>query len=71
MPTRIVAERPDTVEAALLIRELDGYLEPLYPRESRHGFPVEQLLREAVAVMRHERDTSRLWRRAALWPGIR
>ena len=56
MPTLIVAERPDTVDATLLIRELDGYLEPLYPQESRHGFRIEQLLREAVAffVMRHD-----------------
>ena len=56
MPTLIVAERPDTVDATILIRELDGYLAPLYPQESRHGFPVEQLLREAVAffVMRHD-----------------
>ena len=56
MPTLIVAERPDTVDAITLIRELDGYLEPLYPQESRHGFSVEQLLREAVAffVLRHD-----------------
>jgi GNAT superfamily N-acetyltransferase len=56
VPTLIVAERPDTVDATILIRELDGYLEPLYPQESRHGFRVEQLLREAVAffVMRHD-----------------
>ena len=56
MPTLIVAERPDTMNATILIRELDGYLEPLYPRESRHGFSVEQLLREAVAffIMRHD-----------------
>src|SRR5262245_46288388 len=56
MPTVIVAERPDTVDATLLIRELDGYLAPLYPQESRHGFSVEQLLREAVAffVMCHD-----------------
>jgi putative acetyltransferase len=56
MPTLIVAERPDTVDATMLIRELDGYLEPLYPQESRHGFRVEQLLREDVAffVMRHD-----------------
>jgi GNAT superfamily N-acetyltransferase len=49
MPTLIEAELPDTVDATILIRELDGYLEPLYPQESRHGFSVEQLLREAVA----------------------
>ena len=56
MPTLIAAERPDTVDATLLIRELDAYLEPLYPQESRHGFRIEQLLREAVAffVMRHD-----------------
>jgi putative acetyltransferase len=56
MPTLIVAERPDTIDATLLIRELDEYLEPLYPREGRHGYPVEQLLREAVAffVLRHD-----------------
>ena len=56
MPTLIVAERPDTMDATTLIRELDGYLAPLYPQESRHGFPVAQLLREAVAffVMRQD-----------------
>jgi putative acetyltransferase len=56
MPTLIVAERPDTMDATILIRELDGYLEPPYPQESRHGFSVEQLLREAVAffIMRHD-----------------
>jgi GNAT superfamily N-acetyltransferase len=56
MPTVIVAERPDTVDATTLIGELEGHLEPLYPRESRHGFSVEQLLREAVAffVIRHD-----------------
>jgi putative acetyltransferase len=56
MPTLIVAERPDTVDATTLIGELDGYLAPLYPQESRHGFSVAQLLQEAVAffVMRHD-----------------
>jgi GNAT superfamily N-acetyltransferase len=56
MPTLIVAERPDTVDATLLIKELDAYLAPLYPQESRHGFSVERLLREAVAffVIRHD-----------------
>jgi putative acetyltransferase len=56
MPTLIVAERPDTADATALIRELDGYLEPLYPLESRHSLPVEQLLREAVAffITRHD-----------------
>ena len=56
MPNLIVAERPDTVDATTLIRELDEHLEPLYPEKSRHGFRVEQLLREAVAffVMRQD-----------------
>jgi hypothetical protein len=43
MPILIVAERPDTVEATTLIRELDGYPEPLYPQEGRHGLSVDQL----------------------------
>jgi putative acetyltransferase len=56
MPTVITAERPDTVDAMALIAELDAYLIPLYPAESRHGLSVDKLLREAVAffVMRHE-----------------
>ena len=56
MPTLIAAERPDTPDATFLIRELDRYLEPLYPQESRHGFPVKHLVREGVAffVMRHD-----------------
>jgi GNAT superfamily N-acetyltransferase len=56
MSTLFVAERPDTVDATALIRELDGVLEQLYPQESRHGYCVEQLLREAVAffVVRHD-----------------
>ena len=57
MPTVITAERPDTEDAMELIAELDAYLVPLYPPESRHGLSVEKLLEEAVAffVMRHER----------------
>jgi GNAT superfamily N-acetyltransferase len=50
MPTtRIDAERPDTEDATTLIRELDGILTPLYAPESRHGFSIDKLLREAVA----------------------
>ncbi len=45
----ITLERPDTADAALLIAELEAQLEPLYPRESRHGLSVEQLLAEDVA----------------------
>jgi putative acetyltransferase len=56
MPTLIVAERPDTEDATILINELEGHLEPLYPRESRHGYSVEKLLKEAVAffVIHHD-----------------
>jgi GNAT superfamily N-acetyltransferase len=56
MPTLIVAERPDTEDATVLIDELEGHLGPLYPRESRHGYSVEKLLKEAVAffVIRHD-----------------
>ena len=32
-----------------MIDELDALLEPLYPRESRHGYSVEKLLAEGVA----------------------
>jgi GNAT superfamily N-acetyltransferase len=56
MPTLITAERPDTVDATALIAELDEYLTPMYPAESRHGYSVDKLLREQVAffVLRHE-----------------
>ncbi len=49
MPTLIVLERPDSAAASQLIAELEAILNPLYPRESRHGLSVEQLLRERVA----------------------
>lgn len=56
MATLIVPESPDTADATALIGELDALLTPLYPRESRHGFSVERLLREAVDffVLRHD-----------------
>jgi putative acetyltransferase len=52
----IVAERPDSVDAHTLIDELEAHLEPLYPKESRHGFSVEKLLQENVAffVLRYD-----------------
>lgn len=55
MSLRIVAERPDTVDAQTLIAELETYLAPFYPVESRHGYSVEKLIREGVAfyVMRY------------------
>ena len=52
----IAEERPDTADALALIDELESYLVPLYPAESRHGYSVEKLLREKVAffVIREE-----------------
>jgi GNAT superfamily N-acetyltransferase len=49
MSTVITPERPDTADALALIAELEAQLEPLYPRESRHGYSVEKLIAEAVA----------------------
>ena len=37
---RARADEPDTLR---LISELDSYLAGLYPAESNHGLPVEQL----------------------------
>ena len=45
----IVEERPDTADALALVDELESYLAPQYPAESRHGYSVEKLLREKVA----------------------
>ena len=54
--TRITPERPDTADAKALIFELEAHLEPLYPRESRHGYAVEKLIAQAVAffLIRHD-----------------
>jgi GNAT superfamily N-acetyltransferase len=49
MPATITPERPDSPDATALIAELEAYLEPLYPRESRHGYSVEKLIAEGVA----------------------
>lgn len=49
MSSLIVAERPDTADAMLLIAELEDYLAPQYPAASRHGFSVDKLIAEAVA----------------------
>jgi putative acetyltransferase len=46
--TVISRERPDSDDARLLITELDAYLIPLSPKESRHGYPVEKLINEDV-----------------------
>ncbi len=45
----IVPERPDTADARALIEELEAHLEPQYPRSSRHGYSVDQLLAQDVA----------------------
>ena len=44
----ISRERPDSDDARVLITELDAYLVPLSPKESRHGYPVEKLINEDV-----------------------
>src|SRR5436309_10894821 len=49
MSAIIIRERPDSADAIALISELEAHLEPLYARESRHGFSVEKLIAEAVA----------------------
>jgi putative acetyltransferase len=49
MAVIIIPERPDTVDARNLIAELEAYLVPLYPSESRHGYSVEKLIAEEVA----------------------
>lgn len=49
MSAIIMEARPDTADAVVLITELEAQLEPFYPRASRHGLSVEQLLAEAVA----------------------
>jgi GNAT superfamily N-acetyltransferase len=48
MTLTITAERPDTPDAVALITELDAYLIPLAPAESRHGMSVEALLKQGV-----------------------
>ena len=45
----ISLERPDSEDAIALISELEAHLDPLYPKESRHGYSVEKLLREGVS----------------------
>lgn len=49
MPITIRTERPDSADAKALIAELEAYLTPLYPSESRHGYSVEKLISEGVA----------------------
>lgn len=44
----ISLERPDSDDARALIEELEAYLIPLSPPESRHGYSVEKLINEDV-----------------------
>ena len=48
MTTLITPERPDTADARMLIDELEAYLIPLSPAESRHGYSVEKLIKQGV-----------------------
>jgi putative acetyltransferase len=48
MDVTIEMERPDTPEGRELIDELEAYIGPMYPRESQHGYTVEQLVEEGV-----------------------
>ncbi len=49
-PAQIAEARPDSSDALALIAELDAHLGSRgYPQESRHGYSVQKLLREAVA----------------------
>ena len=52
----ISRERPDSDDAQTLITELDAYLIPLSPKESRHGYPVDKLIKEDVAFFIIRRD---------------
>ena len=47
-PFVIRREDPRTDVARELIRELDAYLDPLYPAESQHGYSVEKLVEQGV-----------------------
>jgi putative acetyltransferase len=49
MAAIISLERPDTADASALIEELEAYLTPMYPAESRHGYSVDKLLARDVA----------------------
>ena len=56
MSFTIAATSPDTPDAVALINELEAQLDPLYPRASRHGLSVAQLIDQGVAffVLRSE-----------------
>ena len=41
-------EHPGTETARVFISELDAYLDPLYPKESQHGYSIEKLVAQRV-----------------------
>src|SRR5436190_1314525 len=45
----VTSERPDSPDARALIAELEAYLVPLSPPESRHGYSIEKLIAQSVA----------------------
>lgn len=49
MSFTITVASPDMPDAIALIGELEAQLDPLYPRASRHGLSVAQLLDQGVA----------------------
>lgn len=44
----IKMEHPASEAARCLIAELDAYLDPLYPKESQHGYSVQELIDRQV-----------------------
>lgn len=56
MTTTITRERPDTVDARMLIEELESHLASFYPQENRFGYSVDKLIQQGVAffVIRHD-----------------
>jgi len=47
--TVITPERPDSLDARVLIAELQAELSPHYPPTSRHGYSVQKLIDQGVA----------------------
>ena len=54
MAAIITLERPDSADAVALVAELEAHLEPLYPATSRHGYSVEKLIAQAVALIQKD-----------------
>jgi GNAT superfamily N-acetyltransferase len=56
MTTIILPERPDTLDAQMLIAELESHLAPYYPTTSRHGYSVDKLIQQGVAFFMTRHD---------------